>query len=285
MLSLFNLFLLLILIFSLIYFTSYIYTRKFNNSYDKEQYYNNSIELLRIKKKLYKKDFDDFIDKKIVCLHVKNFYPKKLCNKIIEKINKINLNESKWKFDENTNSDVFIFQKPFSYVLEDMITPDEYFNQDKSIINYLYKDIINPVDYFCKIINHKKIKQNTDYIITNKFPKYKHYTNKFLDSVIRIYKPNSYNKKGLKHIDYDDTGYYKNCDTFSMNIYLKSCKDGGELEIWKNFLTSIKIKPKNGDLILLNTSYYHAVNQPKDTTRISSQSFLLYDSKNIMIRT
>lgn len=247
--------------------------------------YNNNIELLRTKNKLFKTDFDDFINKKIVCLHIKHFYPKEYCNKIIERINNINLNESEWKFDKNTNSDVFIFQKPFSYVLEKIITPEEYFNQDNNIINYLYKDIINPVDYFCKLNNSDKIKQNTDYIITKKFPKYKNYTNKFLDSIIRIYKPNTYSKKGLKHIDYDDTGYYKHCDVFSMNIYLKPCINGGELEVWKNFLTNIKIKPQIGDLILLNTSYYHAVNQPTDTTRISSQSFLLYDSKNIMIRT
>ena len=219
-------------------------------------------------------DFDNLINGKIKCIHIKNFYPESMCNIILDRIDKINnSNLKKWRYSKNEYHDVSVFQIPFSDVLNDLVKPEDYFHQKDW---KLYEDILNPIDYFISINKHKKIIKSRDKCITDIYPKYKKYTNKFQESIIRIYKPNTYNKKdGLDHIDIDETGYYTKYKIYTMNIYLNIPNEGGELKI-----NNIKIKPNKGDLIIFDPSYIHSVVQPREGNRISIQSFLLYNKEN-----
>ena len=219
------------------------------------------------------KDIDLLLNNNIQCIHIRNFYPINFSNILLKRINNIiDLNIKPWRYSKDEIHDVSIFQKPLSDVFNDLIKPEDYFNQKKWD---LYNNIISPIEYFINLSKLNNIYKGQDECIINKFPKYRKYYNKFLDSIVRIYKPNSYNMNGLKHIDIDETGYYNDYSIFSINIYLHVPKDGGYL-----IFNNLKIKPNKGDLILFNPSYYHSVSQSRIDNRISVQSFILFNKKN-----
>jgi hypothetical protein len=213
-------------------------------------------------------DIPLLLNNSVPCIHIKNFYPIEYCDKILNRINNIQSNNIKpWRYSNNKIHDVSIFQTPLSDVLNELVSPEDYFNQSDW---KLYNNIISPIDYFISKSNIDYIKKSRDDCIIAKFPQYSKYSNKFLDSLIRIYKPNTYSKEGLKHVDIDDTGYYHNYNIYTINIYLKIPTDGGNLNI-----NNKSIRPSKGDLILFNPSYYHSVSQSQKEDRISVQSFIL----------
>ncbi|WP_036774192.1 2OG-Fe(II) oxygenase [Photorhabdus australis] len=91
---------------------------------------------------------------------------------------------------------------------------------------------------------------------------------------------------------------------FSVNIYIKTPTNGGELELWDvpaipiteliednpeydwrgTLPQSILIKPEQGDLIIINTRKPHAIRSFPDGCRISLQSFIgLSLNKHLML--
>ena len=227
-------------------------------------------------------DIKLLLDNSVQCVHIMNFYPKKYCEILLNRIKNINKENIKpWRYSKNKNHDVSVFQIPLSDVFNNLKTPEEYFNQKDW---NLYKGIISPIEYFINNYNdsNHNLKKGRDDCIINHFPIYKKYKNSFLESIIRIYKPNTYHKDGLSHIDIDETGYYNNYNIFTINVYLQVPRNGGTLTIGNK-----KIKPSCGDLIIFNPGYYHSVEQSIYNDRISVQSFILSNKKKkeIFIRT
>ena len=161
-------------------------------------------------------DFPKFINNEVTCIHIKNFYPKKLCIDILNKIKNINKSFIKpWRYSRDKVHDVYIFQIPLSDVLNDLSSPNEYINQRDWNI---YDNIVSPIDLFIKNMKQFNIQKCIDSCLINRFPKYNDYKGKFQESIVRIYKPNSYHsKEGLPHIDVDSTGYYDNYNIYSIN--------------------------------------------------------------------
>jgi hypothetical protein len=217
-------------------------------------------------------DIPLLLDNRIDCIHIKKFYPTEYCDILLKQIRNIQTaNIKPWRYSKDKVHDVSIFQIPLSDVFNELRTPEEYFNQKEW---NLYDGIISPIDYFIRASTINNIHKGMDDCIIEHFPKYKEYNSRFLESIIRIYKPNSYAKEGLKHIDIDDTGYYNDYNIYSINIYLYVPKDGGDLTIQNK-----KVKPSKGDLILFNPNYYHSVSQSMTEDRISVQSFILSSKK------
>ena len=225
---------------------------------------------------------------------VKNYLNKQEIEKYLNQINNYIDNNptkyTKWKYSKDKEHDVNIFQYPLSYVLNKDITPTEYFYYNEKINRNLYNNSPKKELPFYNINKELKkffIKVGQDDRLINNFPQYSKYNNSFLDSLVRIYEPNSYPLSvGLIHKDVDETGFYKNCDIYSSCIYLRTPdkedgKEGGNLRLWKNFLfNTLEIKPEEGDLIIFNTSYLHSVTTFNKGKRVSFQSFLINDKDN-----
>ena len=247
-------------------------------------------------------DFNKLLNKNINVIAINNFYPKHLCDILLNRIKDIiHKNKIKeWKYSENKSHDVHICQIPLSNVLNELSTPKDYFEQE---IYNLYNGIISPMMYFKRIIdkniyNDKQKKSNieigVDKELISRFPKYNNYKNSFQEGIIRIYKSDG-SDGGLWHTDIDETGFYDDYNIFALNIYLNVPNNGGELQIQNK-----KFRPNKGTMIIFDPSYYHCVVKYNNTNninitnnidiisnnRISIQSFLLYNKKNgeIMIR-
>ena len=220
-------------------------------------------------------DIPLLLNNTVACIHIKDFYPKNYCDILLKRMKEINNQDIKpWRYSDKKNHDVSIFQIPLSNVFNELSTPEEYFHQKEW---NLYDGIPSPIDYFiseCHKYNVDGFHKGKDDCIIGHFPIYKKFENNFLESIVRIYKPNTYHKDGLQHVDIDETGYYGDYDIYSINIYLKVPSDGGELTIG-----NMKIKPSVGDLILFNPSYNHSVRQSMTEDRISVQSFILSSKK------
>lgn len=255
-------------------FYIFIHYKYYMNRYYINRYYINRYSKINISHKM--EDFPLLFDNTIACIHLKDFYPKEYCDILLKRIKIINEENIKpWRYSDTKHHDVSIFQTPLSDVFNNLKSPEEYFNQ---MDWNLYEGLPSPIDYFIEKYqkqNECNIQKNRDDCIIEQFPKYKAFENNFLESIVRIYKPNTFHIDGLRHIDIDETGYYNDYHIYSINIYLQVPKDGGEL-----IIENTKIKPSIGDVIVFNPSYTHSVRQSTKENRISIQSFILYHKKN-----
>lgn len=220
-------------------------------------------------------------NKNIDIIHYKNYISHEICDNIIKKllINNIRI----WTAINNNNklskSDVFICQYPLSQVFDNIIKPKKYFNQID-----IYKNINNPIDNLFKDCRNFEVKIGKDDELKKLYP---NFINKYLKTILRIYKSNknNINKNGMIHNDVDETGIYNDYDIFTVNIYLKVPENGGSLKIWKSIFEK-EIFPQSGDVIIFNPEYYHSVQQFTEGERISLQTFLLKHkySNKILIR-
>ena len=224
---------------------------------------------------------NNLFNKNIDIIHYKTYLSNNECNNIINKL--IINNIKNWTAINNNNkiskSDVFICKYPLSQVFDNIINPEIYFNQVD-----IFKNINNPIDNLFNNCKEFKIKIGEDDKLKILYP---NFINKYLKTILRIYKSNknNINKNGMIHNDVDETGIYKDYDIFTINIYLKVPENGGSLKIWKSIFEK-EIFPQAGDVIIFNPELYHSVQPFPKGERISLQTFLLKHkySNKIFIR-
>jgi hypothetical protein len=223
-----------------------------------------------------------FFDKKVDMIVIKNFLSKTDCEKCCQKVKDKKLRIWNSTDDKGTvvPSDVYIFQTPLADVFNEFVKPEKYFGQNNAFYSPLPKAFHHVKQY--------RIRLGEDDILLKRFPEYKKHRMAFLEFLVRTYFP-SQEKEGLIHNDVDDTGFYDDCDIFTLNIYLKMSdveEGGGAVRIWKNFAKATTIQPEEGDLLLFNPEYNHAVRPFSTGKRISLQTFLVKDknSNNVYVR-
>ena len=224
------------------------------------------------KSELCNEDLKGIIDKKIDVLVIKGYFDNYV-DKIAQHLELLKLDQKSWRGTNKDCFDVKIIQIPLSDYFNGLCSFEEYISQ-KGIIGEMFKNVGNPFDKLKADLPKYKILIGKDPILSKSC--------NFQPCLVRFYNGSMMSGDGLKHVDTDDTGLYKDYSLLSLNIYLNTFQ-GGELKFWKNIFNSTLISPKKGDLIIMNPNYYHSVKKT-DSMRISLQSFMLSNGEDIYIR-
>jgi hypothetical protein len=266
-----------------------------NNSYDTCDELNiNSLERL--------------FNNQISIIHIPNYISTELCEKIYNGI-KVDLSENKWE-----HTDMFQgYGLPVNYMYGPTVNDCiNYFSQVQPIIRKLraISGGISPVDKL-------RLELDEIWPHGSKISSANPFNRKAFVGLTRLMKPDGLvgletKRNGLVHID--GPLISDKHSTFSSNIYIKTPDNGGELCLWdvslkKNSEESlnklqklldnafdkeyreevqknlqkilpepIQIKPKTGDLIILNSCKPHAVKGFFQGERLSMQTFINHEN-------
>ncbi len=206
------------------------------------------------------------LNKKIPALVIRDFYSKSECKKLVSKIN----NNSKLSF-HNTN-----YIGPF--LMNYTTQKNRYFEDSKNAIktfDKIFSNSENPIDKIHDFLNLLFPR----YSISNANEEEKNYS----PCIIRIHPRGSRIPLHKDRVDYEGTRYRiaKIDSQLSCVLHLQESESGGELKIYHKSWFKVHekhreiefgydsrlvdetkfclIRPKTGDLVILNPTYFHEV--------------------------
>lgn len=263
--------------------------------------------------KLSNELLEKLFNNEILALHIPGFCSEDVCNKVAE--NALRKKTRNWSVRDVENnykkSDVNVIGNPFNLSISSDKSWEQYFNESNTIIDEireLSEGMLSPLD---------KFRLEADEIYKYGLNVRSYQNNKMTPGLVRIMNDNTDdNVKMPLNCHVDDTPIISNKKgQYSVNIYVKPAKEGGEFAIWdpniggavqfiknwstmKNFFLKSNYnnpdiqkdfqsklpKPKilkagKGDLIMLNTSRPHAICPMKGGPRVSLQSFLTFQKE------
>jgi len=254
----------------------------------------------------------DFFENKVLAIHMPGFCPPEIAehtaNNILKKqLHNWNIRDAKTGYKE---SDVEVFGTPFTDAIRSDSAWNSYFSGAKKLADELH-ELSAPYQYPLD-----KFRNEMDELWPEGFTVKTYKGAKMVPGLVRVMhdKPVAQSAEASLGCHVDDTPIISpNHGKFSVNIYLKPAKQGGNLFVWNSKISSLKeffsrwyliknfflesnyqneelqkgfqsmlpepfeIKVAQGDLVLINTGRPHAVSGYSGGPRVSIQAFITYE--------
>ena len=221
-------------------------------------------ELENNRKKIF-----EIINGKKPALIIRNFYDRKSCNEIVNNTKKISYNQTENK----------IIKKIGVSLLSHLTKKSEYFSEAekaRSVLRTLFNGMDDPRKKIHNLLS--MIFPESEVSIATENEK------KYACGIIRIHEKGDFAQIHRDCVSYEAPNYSVSelTNQLSSVLYLQQSEDGGELVIYKkswkksdekfreisfgysnkvvrNSTQYVKIKPKQGDLIIINPIHFHEI--------------------------